>query len=137
MPEVHGVLETALYVEDVERAARFYEDLFGFQKLFEDGRACAFSVAGRQVLLLFKRGGTLRPISFSGGVVPPHNGSGQLHFAFSIAASELEPWEKRLSEKGIAIESRVRWELGGQSLYFRDPDQNLVELATPGTWPIY
>ncbi len=137
MPQVTGVLETALYVEDVARAARFYEDLFGFEKLFEDERACAFNVSGRNVLLLFKRGGTRGQVPFPGGAIPPHDGSGQLHFAFSIAASELGPWEKRLKEKGIAIESKVRWELGGESIYFRDPDQNLVELATPGTWTIY
>ncbi len=47
------------------------------------------------------------------------------------------PTSARLQEHGIAIESRVRWELGGESLYFRDPDQNVVELATPGIWPIY
>ncbi|PYU59508.1 MAG: glyoxalase, partial [Acidobacteria bacterium] len=29
------------------------------------------------------------------------------------------------------------WELGGWSLYFRDPDRHLIELATPGTWSIY
>jgi len=50
---------------------------------------------------------------------------------------QLEAWEKHLEENGIAIESKVRWERGGQSLYFRDPDGNLVELATPGLWATY
>ena|SRR5258708_4406456 len=40
--------------------------------------------------------------------------------------------KKHLEENGIAIESKVRWERGGQSLYFGDPDGNLLELATPG-----
>jgi catechol 2,3-dioxygenase-like lactoylglutathione lyase family enzyme len=26
---------------------------------------------------------------------------------------------------------------GGQSIYFRDPDDLLVELATPGIWEAY
>ncbi len=72
-----------------------------------------------------------------GGIIPPHNGSGELHLAFAIAAAELEAWERRLSEKAIAIESRVTWPGGGRSLYFRDPDRRLVELLTPGCWPIY
>jgi catechol 2,3-dioxygenase-like lactoylglutathione lyase family enzyme len=137
MPTVSGVLETGIYVDDVERAARFYRDVFGFEQITCDDRFCAFSVAGRQLLLLFKRGGTLEPFHHPGGIIPPHDGSGQLHFAFSIAADELERWEKHLAAKGIAIESRVKWERGGWSIYFRDPDQHLVELATPGIWPIY
>ena len=130
MPAVTGVLETALYVEDVPRAARFYRDVFGFNELVCDDRLCALSVADRQVLLLCKRG-------TSTGHLPPHDGSGQLHLAFSMAAAEFTAWEQQLAAKGIAIESRVRWPEGGQSLYFRDPDQHLVELATPGTWAIY
>ena len=31
----------------------------------------------------------------------------------------------------------MNWERGGQSIYFRDPDGHLVELATPGIWAIY
>lgn len=136
-PRVTRVLETCLHVEDVEKAARFYEELFGFRRMVSNERLCAFDVAGRRVLLLFLRGGTLDPVVIPGGVIPPHGGSGPLHFAFAIPAEDLRPWEQRLADAGIAIESRVRWELGGESLYFRDPDNHLVELATPGTWPSY
>ena len=137
MPQVGGVLETCLYFDDLERGGRFYEDLLGFRKLEGDNRFCAFSVADRQILLLFKRGATTRPIPTPGGVIPPHDGSGPLHLAFSIAAPEFSAWEKHLQAHGITIESKVRWPLGGQSLYFRDPEQHLVELLTPGCWPIY
>jgi catechol 2,3-dioxygenase-like lactoylglutathione lyase family enzyme len=46
-------------------------------------------------------------------------------------------WEERLASHNVAIEGRMNWELGGQSIYFRDPDGHLVELATPGIWAIY
>ena len=72
-----------------------------------------------------------------GGVIPPHDGSGHLHFALAIPADEFAAWEERLRDSGVAIESRVKWPPGGESLYFRDPDNHLVELATPGTWAIY
>ncbi len=134
MPIVTGILETALYVEDVARSARFYEDLFGLQRLVFEERFCAFDVPGRQVLLLFKRGTTLEPVPTPGGLIPPHSGSGHLHFAFSIERDALEWWVERLQEHNVAIESRVRWPLGGESIYFRDPDEHLVELATPGIW---
>ena len=137
MPEISGVLETCLYVENLERAARFYEALLGFTKLGSDDRFCVFSVADRHVLLLFQRGATTQPIPTPGGNIPPHDGTGQLHLAFSIPASELPAWEKHLAAQGVAIESKVHWPRGGWSIYFRDPDQHLVELVTPGCWPIY
>jgi len=49
----------------------------------------------------------------------------------------LEAWGKWLAENGVPVESKVKWERGGQSLYFRDPDGNLLELVTPGAWAIY
>ena len=137
MPEVSGLLETSLYVDDLERAIRFYEGLFGFERLVADQRICALSVAGKQVLLLFQRGASAKALPQPEGLLPPHDATGQLHLAFAIPAAQLDAWEKRLREKGIAIESRMHWERGGQSLYFRDPDQNLVELATPGVWAMY
>jgi catechol 2,3-dioxygenase-like lactoylglutathione lyase family enzyme len=137
MPRVTGVLETCIHVEDVARSAQFYESLFGFSRLAADDRFCAFDVGGRDVLILFRRGGTLEPVELPGGVIPPHGGSGHLHFALAIPAEDLSAWEERLGEAGVEIESRVKWERGGESLYFRDPDNHLVELATPGVWAIY
>lgn len=137
MPSVTAVLETCIHVRDIERSARFYENLFHFRRMQSDERFCAFDVGGRSVLILFLRGGTHDPVSLPGGVIPPHNGSGHLHFALAIPREDLSSWERRLEAAGVAIESRVEWERGGVSLYFRDPDDHLVELATPGIWPIY
>ena len=134
---VTGILETALHVEDVARSREFYQDIFGFAVLQGDDRFCALNVADKQVLLLFKKGGSTEPIAVPGGIIPPHGGDGRLHFAFSVPAADLAAWEARLRHHGLAIESRVHWERGGDSIYFRDPDGHLAELVTPGIWAIY
>ena len=66
-----------------------------------------------------------------GGAIPPHDGSGRLHYAFAITADALQPWRDHLSRRGVAIESEVNWPRGGRSLYFRDPDGNLLSLSQP------
>ncbi|MEW5977666.1 MAG: VOC family protein [Acidobacteriota bacterium] len=137
MPKVSRVLETCLYVDDVERSAGFYERLFGFKALDRDARFCSLSVNDEAVLLLFRKGATTREIATEGGVIPPHDGNGSLHLAFSIAAEEYEPWKRQLENRAIPIESEVHWTRGGKSLYFRDPDDHLIELVTPGCWSIY
>ena len=137
MPKFSGVLETALYVADLERAADFYENVFGLERMDGDARFRAYAVGGRSVLLLFKQGETDQPVPLPGGVVPPHGGSGRLHIAFSIEKSELPAWVEHLARHGLTIESRARWPPGEESIYLRDPDGHLVELATPGIWSVY
>lgn len=134
---VRGLLETSLYVENLERAGEFYQNLFGFSKLYRHKRCWAFSVADEHVLLLFKKGESRLPILTSGGIIPASEGGGQLHLAFAIMHEELEAWERRLKEYEVVLESKVRWQRGGTSLYFRDCDQHLIELVTPGCWSIY
>lgn len=136
-PRVRGILETALYVDDLRRASAFYRDTFGFPVLVENARICALDVAGRSVLLLFQRGATVGGLATAGGFVPSHDGSGPVHFAFGITMEDLAQWRAHLESCGVAIESRVEWERGGVSLYFRDPDGHSVELVTEGTWATY
>jgi len=136
-PKLTGILETALYVDDVERAGEFYRRLFGLERIAGDARLVALSVLGKHVLLLLKKGGSVQPHRSAGGVIPGSDSSGTSHLTFAIAAADLDAWEKWLAENGVEIESKVSWERGGRSLYFRDPDGHLLELATPGTWAIY
>ncbi|WP_201831125.1 VOC family protein [Microvirga zambiensis] len=137
MPRLNAVLETALYVDDLSRAKAFYEADLGLKLLFGIQRMCAFDVGGKSVLLLFLRGGSNEPMPTPGGTIPPHDGQGPLHIGFAVAADELAAWEVRLQERSIPIESKMTWSRGGTSLYFRDPDGHLLELATPGLWAIY
>lgn len=128
-----------MYTDDLARATAFYREVLGLHGMRGDGdRFQAFDAGAGRVLLLFKRGGTLtaQPVP-SGGMIPSHDGSGPLHIAFAIGADDYAAWCARLRRLGIAIESETRWERGGRSVYFRDPDQHLVELVTPGIWPNY
>ena len=130
-PKTEGILESSLYVADVARSIQFYERIFGFRVISDfEGRGCAMQAGNRQVLLLFKKDG-------SRTIQSPHGGDGELHLAFAIPATALTSWEAWLAENEIAVEEKRTWELGGQSLYFRDPDRHLMEVATPGVWSIY
>jgi catechol 2,3-dioxygenase-like lactoylglutathione lyase family enzyme len=137
MPRLNGVLETAIYVSDMARAQRFYEDVLGLSRMYADDRLIAYDAGGKSAFLIFRRGSALETVKLPGGTIPPHDGSGPAHFAFAIAADELQAWEDRLRAHGVEIEARTNWPRGGKSIYFRDPDGHAVELATPGLWPIY
>lgn len=137
MPAISGLKETALYVDDVDRAVRFYRDVLGLAILARDERFCALDVNGRHVLLLFLRGASNQTAALPGGTIPPHDGSGPIHAGFAVEAAELEAWESHLAEHGVQVLSHVDWPRGGRSLYFRDPDGHLLELLTPGVWATY
>ena len=136
-PPIAGILETALYVDDLARAAAFDEDVLGLKRHFGDDRLVAFDAGSRSVLLLFRRGTTLDTVHLPGGTIPPHDGHGPVHLAFAVSAEALRDWEARLADRSVAVEGRTTWKRGGESLYFRDPDGHLVEFATPGLWPNY
>ena len=133
-PPVEGLLETSLYANDLKRTTAFYRDLFGFKPLVESPRLVAFEVAARHVLLVFQAGATEEDVLDARGTIPGHDGRGRLHLALSIAAADCDSWRRRLRERGVALAGEYRWPRGGTSLYFRDPDGALVELATPGLW---
>ena len=134
-PSIIGVLETALYVEDLDTAQEFYERVLGFVQVFrEDGRLHALRVPSGQILLLFKIGRSVRPTLAPGGLIPPHDGRGVLHVAFEIESGQIDAWRVRLGELGVGIESEVECPKSGHSIYFRDPDEHSVELVTRDCW---
>jgi catechol 2,3-dioxygenase-like lactoylglutathione lyase family enzyme len=133
-PPVTRLLETSLYVDDLDISAAFYGRVFGFTVLLRDRRMCAMEVPGRQVLLLFRRGGSVEASATPFGTVPAHDGAGVLHLCFAIAMPDIQAWRTHLREQDVRIESEIGWPRGGISLYFRDPDGTSVEVATPGLW---
>jgi catechol 2,3-dioxygenase-like lactoylglutathione lyase family enzyme len=130
MTEIEAVIETGIYADDLDRAEAFYRDALGLTVIGkEPGRHVFFRVGQRNVLLAFNPASTLK-----GDILPAHGATGAGHFALGIKATELDAWRERLRAHKIAIEKEVQWPRGGQSLYFRDPAGNLVELITPGCW---
>jgi catechol 2,3-dioxygenase-like lactoylglutathione lyase family enzyme len=136
---VSGLLETALYVRDVSATIDFYTNVLGLKiiqgvDLNHQPPFAALRVPSGSVLLIFRIGANQEPLRLPGGSIPPHDGRGTLHLAFAIATEEMDRWRTRLTESGIKIESEMHWPNGARSIYFRDPDQHLVELASSDLW---
>jgi len=66
--------------------------------------------------------------------VPPHGASGQIHFAFEVRSEEYDHVKSEIIKNDIPIEHEQEWKKGVFSFYFRDPDDNLVEIAQEGIW---
>jgi catechol 2,3-dioxygenase-like lactoylglutathione lyase family enzyme len=129
-PALTGTIEVAIYVDDVPRAVTFYEKVLGLSVLEADTRLTAMA-AGRQILLVCLRGASVKLPKTA------HDAEGSQHVAFSVAGVDLPAWEAHLQANGVEIVETRAWARGGRSLYFRDPDGHLLELASPGVWSIY
>ena len=129
------VLETALYVTDLDAAERFYGDVLGLTKIFSiPGRQLVFRCQ-ESIVLLFNPQHTERErVIINGGPIPLHGARGAGHMAFRVAKNNLEDWRQHFQAQGVAIESEVSWPNGAHSIYFRDPSGNSLELATPNMW---
>jgi len=130
MPSVLGVLETCIYVQDLDLTEKFYDQVLGLRVVGKDaGRDVFFRVAPGSLLLAFRAEATRK-----GGVLPPHGAEGETHLALTIPPEELVAWKEHLARHGVEVELEYQWPRG-ISLYFRDPDRNLVELVSADIWP--
>ena len=139
-PTLNGVVETALFVEDLPRACGFYEQVLGLRRVKISDTGCVFRVADQRYLLIISRKAAHTPNkTASGDVLPPcalpqQDGQGPGHIAFGIPKDEVDSWRQRLAKYNVDLLSEISWETGARSLYFRDLDGHMIELATAGIW---
>lgn len=131
---IRGVLETALYADDLEAARRFYGGLLGLREIAAQEGRHVFFRCGDGVLLVFRPEASRQPPAPDALPVPPHGATGAGHLCLTVREGDLPEMEARLARAGVPIESDFRWPHGPRSLYIRDPAGNSVEFASPALW---
>jgi catechol 2,3-dioxygenase-like lactoylglutathione lyase family enzyme len=131
---IDGILETALYVDDLDAAEAFYGELLGLERVLRAGDRHVFYRCGPGILLIFNRAETLKPPPDDALPVPPHGTTGPGHVCFRMEGPAIDRMAEKLNKAGIVIESDFRWPTGARSLYFRDPAGNSLECAEPRLW---
>ena len=120
---VQKILETCVYASDLDAAENFYVRVLGLTLHAKQAGRHLFFRVGDAMFLVFDPKGTM----------PDHGTTGRGHAAFQMEESEIDDWRKYLKEKGVATRE-VSWPNGGQSIYFSDPANNSLELATTRVW---
>ncbi|NLR98743.1 glyoxalase/bleomycin resistance/extradiol dioxygenase family protein [Rhizobium sp. P38BS-XIX] len=133
-PALTGVLETALYADDLDAAEAFYGGILGLQKISRGGDRHVFYRCGPGVLLIFNSEETVKPHDPGALPVPPHGTKGHGHVCFRLDNDDIEGMARKLKAAGVDIEADFHWPNGGRSIYFRDPAGNSLECAEPRIW---
>lgn len=131
MTTILGVAEAVLYVEDLARARAFYEEVLGLPVTLAFDDACFLQTGRDSTVILFDR----EKLKTRESVIPDHGASGRGHVALAIPAEEMDAWRRRLQAHGVEIEHEQEWPQGTHSLYFRDPDDNSLELIDGRHYP--
>jgi catechol 2,3-dioxygenase-like lactoylglutathione lyase family enzyme len=128
------VLETALYVDDLDAAEAFYGELLGLRRVVRVEGRHVFYRCGLGMLLLFNAAETVKPPGEGALPVPPHGATGAGHMCFGADAAQLDALRALFAQAGLPIEADFRWPNGARSIYVRDPAGNSVEFAEPRLW---
>ncbi len=129
------VLETVLYAENLEEAARFYREVLGLKQIAKEAGKHAVFQAENVILQVFKPSSSSEtPPEGAHLPLPPHGASGAGHLCFELAADDFEYWIEVLLLEDIEIDADFEWPQGGRSLYFRDPAGNSLEFAERRIW---
>ena len=117
----------------------FYTNILGLEFVYEEKDRYVFLKAGQSMLLIFNPNKTLANDMSNTAQLPAHGAFAPpsiIHFALEIEKQNYDDAKYMLNEKNIKIDKEVTWEKGTNSVYFRDPAGNLVEIITPGSWPV-
>jgi catechol 2,3-dioxygenase-like lactoylglutathione lyase family enzyme len=118
-------------VADLEKARAFYKEVLGLVETAVFADAAFLQISPHSTLILFDREKLLHRES----IIPGHGADGQGHIALAIPPEEMDVWRAHLEAHGVLIEHEQDWPQGTHSLYFRDPDQNSLELIEASHYP--
>jgi len=133
--KINRITETCIYSSDLKNMKEFYVDVLGLLPIEEETDRVIFLKAGKSMLLLFNPSKTMvdnKNLPTHGTISPPSS----IHLALEIEEQDYPHWKQRLINNNVSIEKEVIWKSNSKSIYFRDPASNLVELITPGEWPV-
>lgn len=130
--KANEILETCLYVDDLEAAEEFYTRVLGLEVHSRQAERHVFFHCGARMLLLFNPAESRH----SESDFPVHGASGAGHVCFAVPDAEIPAWQQHLADCGVEIEMIHQWSTGGHSVYFRDPAGNSLEVASPRIWRI-
>lgn len=122
--QIQNIDHIVLTVADIEKTIEFYTHILGFQiVIFGDNRkALTF---GNQKINLHQKGHEFEPKAQH-----PTAGSADLCF---ISTTDIHDVLEELKQKNIEIIEGIVDRTGAlgkiKSVYFRDPDQNLIEIS--------
>jgi catechol 2,3-dioxygenase-like lactoylglutathione lyase family enzyme len=129
-PSLHSLDHLVLTVANVDRTTAFYTDVLGMTaQVFRpaDGSTRTALVFGRQKINLHPAATPFEPKA-----AHPIPGSADLCF---LSDAPLADWQAHLSARGVRVEEGPIPRTGATgpilSLYIRDPDGNLIEIANP------
>lgn len=122
--QLEGIDHVAIGVRDIERSAKWYMDVLGFERFHEDawGGVPTFVGKGNTGIALF-------PASPDAKSTPTsHRDVRLLHLAFRANRENFLAAQQELRKRGVKFEFQDH-EIS-HSIYFRDPDGHQLEITT-------
>lgn len=125
--------EVSIRVKDLDLMQTFYEEVLGLEVLRRDEDFVFFRIADGygghpQVFALFAADN--RAFLESKSVEISTEASTLHHIAFSLALEDFESERQRLEGLGLKVEATTHEWLHVRSLYFSDPEGNLLEFVS-------
>jgi catechol 2,3-dioxygenase-like lactoylglutathione lyase family enzyme len=119
---IRAIDYSVIFVRDMAAMRRFYEDVLGFPMVRElSPRWFEYRVGGNTLALAMP--------GLTAGDAPTPQGSASLQLAFKVSRPEVDQCAGELVKKGVALVSPpTDREFGHRTLFFRDPDGNLLEI---------
>jgi catechol 2,3-dioxygenase-like lactoylglutathione lyase family enzyme len=113
---------TVILVRDMPAMRRFYEGVLRFSLSRELSAGWIEYQIGGNTLALSRPGRTAKD-------APTPKGSASLQLAFKVAVDDVDRCAEELLRHGIALlEPPTNQPFGHRTLFFRDPDGNLLEV---------